>query len=637
MSHDQQAVFLPVTGAQKEAILSLASEIARPSSSCRFRSPTAENTCTSGREFPREIPEGTKAVPVHWFRECRVVDRVFLRPPSAPACDARGGDRLHSPGLADDDAATPRRPLVHRSLAGAAAGFSFARERVRNWADFDNAFAANCPDRRARPRSCCRFVMAAGTGGAIQPGCRTLPALLVRHRQAWPSSGPSVRSADCGWMRMQTWSGVRLARPAGARRGNPAGRAVHLSGRPRADNAGLASFVPTTVLVAGMYSLPRFGARLGQFHDTETLTARLTDTRTANWQRSGLAKPSGPSTRPPAARISSGQRPCSTAAATTVNSSSTTGGAIRLALQAGPGRRRSSQLPLRLLHPLAQRFIWPTASRARDAASPPTNCAPSFPDLLAHFQNATPHPEWWATLQLLAPLRRFLPRTAPLSRKDALFPDENATPPARAAVVLAAIFRPLARCYSASSPIFGSMDSAEQIRLLTFLARNPASDAALHDLFRAMVAFTRPFLEVIQRGRPGFVSPQPDAKAWPKLLMIFESRMAGQYRCLVSLPSDRPHSRRRCFRRTSRTRIRKPPSAAVPMGRAMMTVSQTVAHAGTLPSRPSLICSQTSQIDDRQPENLDDPFHRLTSGRLALVGGHPLEAFRRRNPLAGGE
>ena len=182
---------------------------------------------------------------------------------------------------------TPRLRVARWCTAlwlGAAAGvLLFARERVRNWADFDNAFAATVLIGAAALFVLAGFVMAAGAlvgrssrGAALCPRCWYDMTGLAEFGAVCPECGLRV-DADADLVRRKRWP-VLLALAV----------AIQLGGQfiyqvVRADNAGLASFVPTTVLVAGMYSLPRDSVLgSGSSYDTETLTARLTDTRTAN-------------------------------------------------------------------------------------------------------------------------------------------------------------------------------------------------------------------------------------------------------------------------------------------------------------------------------------------------------------------
>ncbi|MBS0191308.1 MAG: hypothetical protein U0573_09595 [Phycisphaerales bacterium] len=446
---------------------------------------------------------------------------------------------------------TPRLRVARWCTAlwlGAAAGvLLFARERVRNWADFDNAFAATVLIGAAALFVLAGFVMAAGAlvgrssrGAALCPRCWYDMTGLAEFGAVCPECGLRV-DADADLVRRKRWP-VLLALAV----------AIQLGGQfiyqvVRADNAGLASFVPTTVLVAGMYSLPRDSVLgSGSSYDTETLTARLTDTRTANWQRSwALAKAlraiNATSSREDLIRAAAVLNRCRYDGEFKLDDWR---GAIRSLCKPGPDaaealsflsdcytRSRSVSFTYRFAPP-------------RDAALSADELRPIVPDLLAHFQNATPRtPEWWATLQLLALCGDSCPELPRYLERRTLS-DESDSTRASCAVVLAAISGRWPDAGFRLADAFGSMDSAEQIRLLTFLARNPTSDAALHDLFRAMVASRDPSFEVIGAG--GLASsPATRCEGVAKLLMIFEEqRRLGNtdvwslYPPIVRIPDD---------------------------------------------------------------------------------------------------
>lgn len=400
---------------------------------------------------------------------------------------------------------TPRlwrnRILCTLWLAVGSAILFLARERVRNWADFDNAFAATL------------FISFAGVA-VLLGALLALFALIGRSThgaglcpRCWydmtgTSESDDATCPECGLA-------VRAQSDLVHRKRWPVLVAVaiviQLAGQfsyqiIRADNSGANAFVPTTALVAAMYSLPResiIGS--GSHFDTDTLTGRLRGAGSSDWQKQWALGKAIDGLSPGASRETAFR------AGTILNRSQYAGeipfanwqASMQVLCASGDNVAESltyltdSYLRSRLT-PAAARFSPPI-----DPALSQKELASLVPDLLEMVRTKrTRSTEWWDAVQLLAIAGPDAePVVALLERR--ILVDESDSSRSANAFALANLAGRFQSAPAAFAAALESLDENERVRLLFGLSRQAPDHPDLDECFRVLLASGEPALENI--------------------------------------------------------------------------------------------------------------------------------------------
>lgn len=400
---------------------------------------------------------------------------------------------------------TPRlrrnRILCTLWLAVGSAILFLARERVRNWADFDNAFAATVFISFAGVAVLLGALLAlfaligrSTRGAALCPRCwYDMTGVAESDEATCPECGLNVR-AQSDLVHRKRWP-VLIA----------VAIVVQLAGQfsyqvIRADNSGASAFVPTTALVAAMYSLPRESIIGSDSHfDADTLTGRLRGAGSSDWQKHWALGKAIDGLSPGSSRETAFR------AGTILNRSQYAGEIPITSWQAsmhvlcGRGDNvaesitylTDSYLRSRLT-PSPVRFSPPI-----DPALPQRELALLVPDLLEMVRTKrTRSSEWWDAVQLLAIAGPDAQPVVSLLERRILL-DESDSSRSANAVALANLAGRFHSAPAAFAAALESLDESERARLLVGISRQAPDHPDLDEFFRMLLASGEPALENI--------------------------------------------------------------------------------------------------------------------------------------------
>lgn len=269
----------------------------------------------------------------------------------------------------------------------------------------------------------------------------------------------------------------------------------------RADHGGAQNFVPTTVLVAGMFSLPG-DAILGppSPFDTSTLVGRLANNRSADWQKSWAISKA-------LAAIGDAQDAEAIARSAIILSRCQYDGEIPLEAWKSSMRLlcdRDGQFN-------GEGFFWLTDCYVRGRSSADTSgrlafaadrerCAqelgPLVPGLLkSHARSSIRSLEWWASLRLLALAGDAASPVIPYLEERILLEDSDSGR-ASSAAVLAMLSPMLPQASEAAIRSFVCLPDFEQPRVLTAITRYIQPSPELVPMFRSLSESGEPRLEI---------------------------------------------------------------------------------------------------------------------------------------------
>lgn len=295
----------------------------------------------------------------------------------------------------------------------------------------------------------------------------------------------------------------------------------------RADHGGAQNFVPTTVLIAGMFSLPAdaiIGAPTP--FDSATLSGRLANGRVAEWQKTwAIGKAID--------AIARAEHPDAVSRASTILNRSRFEGEIPfeawkssvrlLCVSHSPGAGEAMAY-------LAECYV-----RARSTvdssgrlsiASDPQRCAAELrelvPLLLERVSAATVRtPEWWGLLRLVALAGEHATPIVPMLEARVLVEDSEMGR-ANTAAVLAMLSVLIPDASEASLRAFGDLPGPEQPRVLNAISRFIRPSPDLLPSFRALAVCGEPVLEIA--GATGLLGAKAERCEGATLLLLSLSR-----------------------------------------------------------------------------------------------------------------
>lgn len=269
----------------------------------------------------------------------------------------------------------------------------------------------------------------------------------------------------------------------------------------RADHNGVQNFVPTTVLVAGMFSLP-LDSVIGppSPFDDSTLSGRLANNKAAPWQKSWAISKSR-------AAIEQADNAESIARASTILNRCEFDGEIPLAAWKASVRklcRSASASGDEAFAYLAECYL--RARAGQDSfgrltfASDPRKCESELrdlaPALLDYLARATVRSrEWWCALRLLAISGDGAAPVVPLLA-DRMLTEESESGRAFSAAALAMLSQEFPDAADAAIESFGSLAPPDQPRVLNAIARYVRLPPDQEVSFRALSSCGESFLEV---------------------------------------------------------------------------------------------------------------------------------------------
>ncbi|MBX3389111.1 MAG: DUF2304 domain-containing protein [Phycisphaeraceae bacterium] len=269
----------------------------------------------------------------------------------------------------------------------------------------------------------------------------------------------------------------------------------------RADHGGMQSFVPTTVLVAGMFSLPA-DAVIGppSPFDDSTLSGRLANSKAADWQKSwAIAKAR--------AAIERADEPESIARASTILNRCEFDGEIPLAAWKSSVRqlcRSASGTTDEAFVYLAECYFRARGGEdsvgrfmfAKDPAKCKSELGDLVPALLGYLSHATVRSrEWWSALRLLALAGDAASPVVPLLA-DRMLTEESDAGRAFSAAALAMLSQGFPDASEAAIRSFVFLAPFEQPRVLTAITRYVRLAPDQEESFRVLATCGEPFLEV---------------------------------------------------------------------------------------------------------------------------------------------
>ncbi|MBS0187195.1 MAG: hypothetical protein JSS51_03945 [Planctomycetes bacterium] len=380
----------------------------------------------------------------------------------------------------------------------------FCRERIRGWTGFDSALAA---------------LMLLSTSGVLIAG-----ALLIGGFAAWGrstggaplcpgcwydlegvESGESEKTVcpECGYavasrgdlIRRKRWP-VLVAFAVALQLGSQF--AYQLI---RADHGGVQDFIPTTVLVGGMFSLPSEAiiAPPSPF-DNATLAGRLANSRTADWQRSWVTSKSlgalERSSSPEVVRRAvillgrmqyEGEMSVSAWQNSVIRIAQLPDGsaeAFAYLAECYIRTRSHPEMNIRITPPL-------------DAAQCDKELKEVAPALLKLLKRSNARgQEWWAALRIVTLSTETLPQLTEHLAKRVLL-DESDTGRAYSAAVLAMISGRSPQSGDAACEAFALLPGPEKLRVLNAIVRYISPSVSLRPSFQALAQCGDPTLETV--------------------------------------------------------------------------------------------------------------------------------------------
>ncbi|MBX3378818.1 MAG: hypothetical protein KF805_01880 [Phycisphaeraceae bacterium] len=268
----------------------------------------------------------------------------------------------------------------------------------------------------------------------------------------------------------------------------------------RADHGGAQNFVPTTVLIAGMFSLPP-DSIIGppSPFDFSTLVGRLANNRSADWQKEwAIGKAVG--------AIGEARNVEAISRAATILGRCQYEGEIPLEAWKSAVRLlcdQNSSSSGEAFSYLAECYVRarsePDRSGRLSFATDPARCDLELRSLVPallkrHSRSSVRTPEWWASLRLLALAGDAAEPVVPFLEERILF-EESDSGRAYAGAVLAMLSPVLPDASDAALRSLVSLPDIEQPRVLNAIARYVEPSAELLPLFRALSETGEPRLE----------------------------------------------------------------------------------------------------------------------------------------------
>lgn len=290
----------------------------------------------------------------------------------------------------------------------------------------------------------------------------------------------------------------------------------------RADHGGAQNFVPTTVLIAGMFSLPAdaiIGAPTP--FDSATLSGRLANNRVAEWQKTwAIGKAID--------AIGRAEHPDAVSRASTILNRSRFEGEVPfeswkssvrlLCVSRAPG---SDEAVAYLAECYVRARSTTDSSGRLSIASDPRRCAAELQDLvpllLERVSAATVRtPEWWGLLRLVALAGEHAMPIVPMLESRVLEEDSEMGR-ANIAAVLAMLSAVIPDAGDASLRAFTDLPGPEQPRVLNAISRFIRPPPDLLPSYRALAICGEPALEVA--GATGLLGAK-DARCEGATLLI---------------------------------------------------------------------------------------------------------------------